>query len=317
MNELPSHAGVEEMAEQQRFTDGTGVGTGTEAKVNVYEKAGVAEVPQMVGEVAVPDYRPCLVSHRYWRAKQEFQLREDTYAHWVVFAVEDGQFSYEINGVQGVAGKGDLVFCPPGVPFCREVLTPVSFHFMLLDWVDAAGYPVAEPPTITDKITIGDHDRLSSTYLRLRKWNGIEHSLALRLKHHLLEDLWYLYLEEAVMESVRWNAGSDDRKNKMQEAQRTIQEQAFAPFSLKDLAARLGLSQVQFTRSFRQATGLLPRDYLISIRLHKVQELLLESNQTLGQIAEQCGYENEFYLSRIFTKRMGVTPSHFRKLHRL
>jgi AraC-like DNA-binding protein len=282
-----------------------------------YEKAGAGEVSRIAGEVAVPDYRPRMVSHRYWRAKQEFQLREDTYAHWVVFAVEDGQFTYEINGGKGVASRGDLVFCPPGVPFCREVLTPVSFHFVLLDWVDAAGQLVAQPPTMADKLTIRDHDRLSSTYLRLRKWNGVEHALALRLKHHLLEDLWYLYLEEAAMESGQSNLGSSDRKDKMQEAQRTIQEQALAPFSLKELAARLGLSQVQFTRSFRQATGLLPRDYLISIRLHKVQELLLESDQTLGQIAEQCGYENEFYLSRIFTKRMGVTPSHFRKLHRL
>lgn len=268
-------------------------------------------------ELAQTDYRPQMVSHRYWRMKQEFQFREDTYPHWVVFAVEEGQFAYEIDGEKGVASGGDLVFCPPGVPFSREVLTPVSFHFMLLDWVDAAGQPLVNPPAIAAKLSIGDHDRLSSTYLRLRKWNGAEHMLALRLKNHLLVDLWYLYLEEVEAEGGRPETDIGDKYDRMQQAKQTIREHAFAPFSLKELAAELGFSQVQFTRSFRQATGVLPRDYLISVRLHKVQELLLESNQTLGQIAELCGYENEFYLSRIFTKRMGITPSHFRKMHRL
>ena len=100
VDEHSNHAGVKKMAEKQRhmtrIVDGGGAGAG--------------EVSRMAGEVAVPDYRPRMVSHRYWRAKQEFQLREDTYAHWVVFAVEDGQFTYEINGEKGVASRGILYF---------------------------------------------------------------------------------------------------------------------------------------------------------------------------------------------------------------
>ncbi|CAI6085509.1 helix-turn-helix domain-containing protein [Cohnella sp. JJ-181] len=265
------------------------------------------------------DLRPWLVSHRYWHEKKAFLLREDTYPHWTVFAVEDGLFSFEINGAKGTAGRGDLVLCPPSVPFIREAIAPVSFHFILFDWSDDTGDVLSgELPMLETLLSIKDSGRLSSTYLRLRKWNGAEHALAVRSKRHLLADLWLMYLEEADG-GVKLPAESDERSSMMLQAKRIIRENAFAAssFNLKMLAARFGLSQVQFTRSFRRATGHLPREYLISVRLHKVQSLLLESELTLGQIAEACGYENEFYLSRIFTKRLGVSPSRFRRLNRL
>ncbi|MNR13206.1 HTH-type transcriptional activator Btr [compost metagenome] len=103
----------------------------------------------------------------------------------------------------------------------------------------------------------------------------------------------------------------------MEEAAERLHAQATSSCIMKDIAQDLGLTQVQFTRRFKKSTGMLPIDYLTSLRIQKVQQLLLDSDMTLVQIAGQCGFENEFYLSRVFKKRMQVTPSSFRKLHRL
>ncbi|MNW10668.1 DNA-binding transcriptional regulator AraC [compost metagenome] len=45
--------------------------------------------------------------------------------------------------------------------------------------------------------------------------------------------------------------------------------------------------------------------------------LLTGTTFSLDTIAEACGYETGFYLSRIFTKKMGMSPSAYRKAYRI
>ncbi|WP_315373425.1 helix-turn-helix transcriptional regulator, partial [Paenibacillus xylanexedens] len=87
--------------------------------------------------------------------------------------------------------------------------------------------------------------------------------------------------------------------------------------SLQELAQRLALSPVQLTRRFREAFQETPSGYLKRVRLKKAQNLLADSSLTLNQIAERCGYENGFYLSRVFSKTLGISPSEYRRRHRV
>lgn len=120
------------------------------------------------------------------------------------------------------------------------------------------------------------------------------------------------------MENRSHDPDDNGRKDPLiNQAIHMIRERASAPFSLKSLAGELGLTQVQFTRKFKKATGMLPIDFLTSLRLQKVQKLLLESDLSLRQIADRCGFENEFYLSRVFKKRKKVSPKQFRSMRRL
>jgi transcriptional regulator GlxA family with amidase domain len=86
---------------------------------------------------------------------------------------------------------------------------------------------------------------------------------------------------------------------------------------MKQLSSGLGISPVQFTRRFQAAYGQTPIDFLTSLRLQKAQALLLETELTLEQVADQCGYENGFYLSRMFSKKLNISPSAYRKSHRI
>ncbi|MCZ8523462.1 helix-turn-helix domain-containing protein [Paenibacillus mucilaginosus] len=51
--------------------------------------------------------------------------------------------------------------------------------------------------------------------------------------------------------------------------------------------------------------------------MQRARTLLLETSLTLDEIADRCGYENGFYLSRIFSRKMRVPPSVYRKIHRV
>lgn len=103
----------------------------------------------------------------------------------------------------------------------------------------------------------------------------------------------------------------------MDEAASLIADRAAEPLSLLELARELGLSPVQFTRRFRAAFQETPSSYLKSLRLAKARLLLKDSELNLARIAERCGYENGFYLSRVFTNSTGMSPAEYRKRHRL
>ena len=54
-------------------------------------------------------------------------------------------------------------------------------------------------------------------------------------------------------------------------------------------------------------------DYLTSLRLQKAKTLLKEPNLSIQEIAEQSGYTDYFYFTKVFKKAEGISPSKYRK----
>jgi transcriptional regulator GlxA family with amidase domain len=103
----------------------------------------------------------------------------------------------------------------------------------------------------------------------------------------------------------------------MNQALRSIQQRALGKLSLSTLAKELQLSPAQLTQKFTLRFGKNPMSYITELRLQKAQALLRETNLTLAGIASRCGYDNEYYLSRIFKRKLGMTPSEYRYVSRL
>ncbi|MCS7463296.1 AraC family transcriptional regulator [Paenibacillus doosanensis] len=265
-------------------------------------------------------WQPEALSHTYWHLKEAFLLKEDTYDYWVMFAVEEGSFRYTIGEAQGQAGFGDLILCPPGTAFEREVIAPLSFHFYTLRWKPAQGARAegqAAPDTVLPvHVRLTGHGRLSATYALMRQMASLANQPErMRQWTHFGRDLWQQYALEQELAELAGRQPADDPA--MRRAQEWLRRHAFGPVVLKRLSRELGLSPVQFTRRFQAAYRITPMDYLTSLRIQLAQRLLLETDWTLERIAEQCGYENGFYLSRVFSKTMNMSPSQFRSRHRV
>lgn len=81
---------------------------------------------------------------------------------------------------------------------------------------------------------------------------------------------------------------------------------------LAAVAQKTGLSYVQFLRRFKAFTGMTPMDYVTSLRLQRAKELLTGSTLPVKEIANVCGFENEYYFSNFFKKHTGRSPKAFR-----
>jgi len=80
------------------------------------------------------------------------------------------------------------------------------------------------------------------------------------------------------------------------------------PWSLEQLAQCAGMSRARFAAYFRQVVGMTPFDYLTNWRLGVAQTMLRKGN-SLKLIASAVGYANATALTRVFTQRIGISPS--------
>jgi LacI family transcriptional regulator len=101
---------------------------------------------------------------------------------------------------------------------------------------------------------------------------------------------------------------------RMREAMRFIREHACKGIRVEDLRSRLAMSRRVLETRFREAFGHSPYEEILRIRIQAAKRLLLEESEaTIPQIAERCGYENSKQFSAIFKKRVGCPPSDFRR----
>lgn len=83
--------------------------------------------------------------------------------------------------------------------------------------------------------------------------------------------------------------------------------------SLDDISEFVGVSKYYFAREFRRVTGYSFVSYLNIVRCEKAKELLLEGEQSIGEIGRLCGFDNQSYFSRTFYSHTGKTPCEYRK----
>ena len=88
------------------------------------------------------------------------------------------------------------------------------------------------------------------------------------------------------------------------------------PVELKTLAKIAKMSERSFFRHFHANAGCSPIEYLMKIRLQHAGDLLINSNSSIAEIAEQCGFYDSNYLCKQFRRAFAVSPRSFRQQYR-
>lgn len=100
---------------------------------------------------------------------------------------------------------------------------------------------------------------------------------------------------------------------KVHEVALYLQTHIHESVSLEELAQRFFMSRSYLTRSFRNVTGFSVVEYMTYIRIQKAQQLLRESDRSITEIADLCGFGNITYFEKVFKEATGQTPVQYRK----
>jgi AraC family transcriptional regulator len=103
----------------------------------------------------------------------------------------------------------------------------------------------------------------------------------------------------------------------LKQVQDFIQVHLAQDVQLVDLAQTVNMSRYYFIKLFKQSTGITPHQYLLQQRIHRAQELLTQQReQSIADIALQCGFANQSHLTRQFRQIVGTTPRAYRASQR-
>lgn len=81
---------------------------------------------------------------------------------------------------------------------------------------------------------------------------------------------------------------------------------------MTELAARAAMSPRNFTRIFRQETGLTPAAFVERLRLDMARRLLEETSLPLATVARASGLGTAYSAQRAFRRRLGITMRQYR-----
>ncbi|MCY9698180.1 response regulator transcription factor [Paenibacillus alginolyticus] len=153
-------------------------------------------------------------------------------------------------------------------------------------------------------------------------------SIQLRVENYLLEPVDRIELTQCLT-TLKERLNSRNRKrNEQPKAKGSVEENEKKiirqvkdivhsnldqDISLQFVANKVHMNRQYLSYLFKLETGQNFVDYVIQSRMDRAQQLLLETQLKIYEIAQLSGYENPKYFMTVFKQLVGVTPSDFRK----
>jgi len=258
------------------------------------------------------------------------------------YSVVSGQCWLSVEGVsEAVRLKtGDCFLLPLGRPFRLAndlTLTPVDFKTIFStplnggiaswngggDFSGVGGYfalagdhagillgvlpPIVHIKKESDKATLRwSMDRMMQ---ELREPQPGGFLVVQHLAHIMLVQALRAHLAEGLRGGVGWLFALADRQ--MSIAIHSMHDDPAHPWTLQELARRVGMSRSTFALKFKGTVGASPIEYLTRWRMLLAGDRLANSSDPISVIALSLGYESESAFSTAFKRVMGCSPRQY------
>ena len=74
-----------------------------------------------------------------------------------------------------------------------------------------------------------------------------------------------------------------------------------------------GLAERSFQRRFKLATGMTPMEYTQTLRIEEAKHLLETTEEPVEAVAEEVGYDDAAFFSRLFKRSVNLSPAQYRR----
>ncbi len=232
------------------------------------------------GKPVFPIYRCAIHSHKYW----EIIL----HTSGSVISTVDGK-DYNIN-------TGDIMIIPPDILHGGSSNELYTDMFIQCEDVDFPGI-----------MLLHDGDANILTLMNMLHKVCIEKEASYRSVANSLLHTICAYIDKFSEHKYKYDF-VNTLKNEMYE------NMSNSDFKIADCIKKLGYNSDYVRRCFKEDLAVTPLEYLTTIRLNSAKRLLLqETYKGLQDVAEQCGFKDSFYLSKIFKQYFGLSPQAYRK----
>ncbi|MDR0988223.1 MAG: AraC family transcriptional regulator [Prevotellaceae bacterium] len=104
--------------------------------------------------------------------------------------------------------------------------------------------------------------------------------------------------------------------NRLERVMNYLKEHYPSVIYMPDVAGHIGMSPSAFNRFIKQQTGSRFVDLLVDIRIGFAARALVDTDQSIAEVCDKCGFNNQSNFNRAFKKKKGITPTEFRDNYR-
>jgi AraC-like DNA-binding protein len=153
-------------------------------------------------------------------------------------------------------------------------------------------------------------DQLSSRLIALNQKQGFDSVLELL---SILHDLSISRNMHTLSDATFSNAELSYNSRRIRTAVDFMNLNFHKAITLTEVAKLTNMTDVSFSRFFKARTGITFMDSLLEMRLGHASRLLIDTTQSVSEVAYNCGFNNISNFNRLFKKKKGCTPKEFRE----
>jgi len=245
-------------------------------------------------------------------------IRKEGTPSYVFLYCIDGCGRVKFDGKDLIITSNQGVFLNPGHPheYAASKTHPWSYYYIHYEGTLAPEYTRlildgGESGTIWFKETDEYLRSFNLILANLTKgWTYPNMVMASACLHKLFS---YFFLQKTSdAEELRHQSA----ETRVQAVAEMIEENPQNQISVPELAKAANLSVSRFREIFKQRVGMSPKKYALQVQLEKVKELLVSGDLCIYEISEQVGIPDAHYLSRLFSDKVGMSPSEYRDTYR-
>lgn len=266
--------------------------------------AGYSQVPPGAHYPLVPEDHPAeyAATVATGRILQEFQV--------IYITGGRGYFECERMGRHRVTA-GDMMMLFPGVRHAYRPSRETGWHEYWAGFSGEHAYRLWHNRLFTPEKAvhhIGLNQEIIADYEQIvRLCRQQTPGFQVRLGALVLQLLAHLHATET---SSKTDAGDSER---VEQARAVMHNHLDRGIEVHEIADEVGVGYSHLLEIFRKYTGLTPYQYFLQLRVHRAKGLLQHPGVSVKEVAAQMNFENQYYFSRIFKKKTGITPSEWRQ----
>lgn len=101
----------------------------------------------------------------------------------------------------------------------------------------------------------------------------------------------------------------------IEDCKKDIHSRKREKIDLQKIADDIGISKEYMLKLFKKQEGIAMTEYILNVKLEAACNMLKFSDRKIGEISDYLSFGSLNYFSRIFSKRMGMSPKEYRRLH--
>ncbi len=109
------------------------------------------------------------------------------------------------------------------------------------------------------------------------------------------------------------NVVTSGKSSVPEEAKKYIEEHISEKFGISDICEALDCSKSTLLTGFKRMYGTTVNSYITEERLQRSLAMLEDGKKSISTIASDCGFSDQSYFSKVFSKEYGIPPSEYRE----